>query len=162
MPSQLAIDRTKLFIKNYGKDIATAINGTGLYWEAVVGQKCLESAYGTAALATRYNNFGGMRNNFGHGTANGWAIFLSPLECFNAYVRTLQSPTKKYTMMGVFTATSPEDQVLKIAKAGYCAPPPTPAGYVAKAQSAIDATRQILPLGKIMDLSAGLTQIASL
>jgi len=46
MPSKLSKDRTKRFIKMHGVGIATAISGTGLYFSAVVGQKCNESAYG--------------------------------------------------------------------------------------------------------------------
>jgi flagellum-specific peptidoglycan hydrolase FlgJ len=163
MYSKVARDRTKLFIKKYGADIATAINGTGLYFEAVIGQKCMESAFGDSALAKGSNNFGGIKN-FGNlqgasgKTSSGFAIFPSPLACFQVYVRTLSSPTKKYIGMGVFTATSPEEQIKRMVMAGYCEGM-TPAQYVSNCQSAIDATRDICPLGKISNLVASIGSI---
>ncbi len=162
MPSQFAKDQTKLFIKKYGVDIATAIADTGLYFEAVVGQKCGESAYGTSELARDHNNFGGIKYGAGlqgaiGATPSGFAIFASPVDCFRAYVRTLKSPSKKYTSYGVFTATSPEDQISKIVNAGYSTTPA--AKYVKNCQSAIDSARIICPLGRIVDLLASITQI---
>jgi flagellum-specific peptidoglycan hydrolase FlgJ len=162
MPSKIAKDRTKLFIKKFGKDIAKAIQGTGLYFEAVVGQKCGESAYGTSSLATKSNNFGGIRN-FGSlkgaigTTASGYAIFQTPYDCFQSYVDTLKSPTKKYTSMGVFRATSPEEQIIKIVESGYAQTPPK--AYLANCKSAIDATKEICPLGKIENLYASLDKM---
>lgn len=162
MPSQLTKDRTKLFIKNYGKDIATAIAGSGLYFSAVVGQKCGESAYGTSNLAKNYNNFGGIRN-FGSlsgaigTTQSGYAIFRTPLDCFKVYVSQLQSPNKKYTKNGVFTATSPEEQIKKIVNSGYSSTPASE--YLRLCQGAIDSARTIVPLGRITDLTASLGQI---
>jgi flagellum-specific peptidoglycan hydrolase FlgJ len=162
MPSKLAKDRTKLFIKNYGKDIATAIAGTGLYFSAVVGQKCGESAYGTSNLAKKYNNFGGIRN-FGSlqgavgTTSSGYAIFRTPLDCFKVYVSQLQSPNKKYTKNGVFTAPSPEEQIKRMVNSGYSTTPASQ--YLSLCQSAIDSAREIVPLGRITNLTASLSQI---
>ena len=162
MPSKLSKDRTKLFIKNFGADIVTAISGTGLFFPAVVGQKCGESGYGTSPLAVKYNNFGGIRN-FGSlsgaigTTSSGYAIFRTPLDCFKVYVSQLQSPTKKYTKNGVFTATSPEDQIKKIVNSGYSSTPASQ--YLALCQSAIDSARLIVPLGRITDLTASIGQI---
>lgn len=171
MPSATAIAETKAFIQNYGKDIATAINGSGLYFAAVIGQKCNESTYGTSPLAKRYNNFGGIRYGGGvlgatgssDGTSKGWAIFPTALDCFLAYVETLKSPTKKYTSYGVFNAGSPEEQVKLIVSAGYCIDTvtkrPEPVKYLSACQSAIDSARQLCPLGKINNLTASINAI---
>lgn len=158
--SKVARDRTKLFIKKFGIDVATAINGSGLFFEAVVGQKCMESAYGDSPIAKSANNFGGIKN-FGHLTGsigttdNGWAIFATPADCFRTYVSILQSPSKRYIQEGVFSATSPEDQIKAMVRAGYCLGL-TPEKYVSNCQAAIDATRDICPLGRITNLQAAI------
>jgi len=164
MPSKIAKDRTKLFIKKYGVDIAKAIQNSGLYFEAVVGQKCGESAYGTSPLARNSNNFGGIR--YGGGvvgaigkTSSGYAIFPTPLECFQAYVRTLQSPSKKYVSRGVLSAQSPEEQIKRMVSSGYSTTPPDK--YLTNCQSAIDSAREICPLGKIENLNASIIKIQS-
>jgi len=152
MPSELTKKRTALFIKKYGTDIAKAIQGTGLFFEAVVGQKCGESGYGTSPLAKTANNFGGIRN-FGNlsgaigRTSSGFAIFKTPYDCFLVYVRQLQSPSKKYASNGVFTARSPEEQIKTIVRSGYDSTPPDQ--YLKLCQSAIDATRIICPAGRV-------------
>ena len=159
MPSKFAKERTKLFIKNFGLDVVKAIEGTGLFFPAVVGQKCGESTYGTSPLAVKYNNFGGIRN-FGSlsgaigTTSSGYAIFKTPYDCFKVYVQQLQSPTKKYVRNGVFTATTPEDQIKKIVNSGYSSTPASE--YLALCQSAIDSARLIAPLGRITDLYASI------
>jgi len=165
MPSKLTKDRTKLFIKNHGKDIATAIMGTGLFFPAVVGQKCNESGYGTSPLAVNYNNYGGIRN-FGSlegaigTTSSGYAIFRTPLDCFKTYVAQLQSPNKKYTKKGVFNASTPEEQIKRIVESGYASTPASK--YLSICQGAIDSSRLIVPLGRITDLTASLELIKNI
>jgi len=165
MPSEIAKKRTALFIKKYGVDIAKAIQGTGLFFEAVVAQKCGESAYGTSRLAKEANNFGGIKN-FGRlsgaigTTKSGFAIFRSPYDCFIVYVKQLQSPTKKYTRNGVFTAKSPEEQIKIMVKSGYDVTPPEK--YLRLCQSAIDATRIICPVGRVDNFLAIQNRIENL
>ena len=167
MPSKLTKVRTKLFLKKYGLDIAKAIQGTGLYFEAVVGQKCNESAYGTSNLAINANNFGGIRN-FGSlagaigTTASGYAKFRTPQDCFKTYVQQLQSPTKKYTKNGVFTASSPEEQLTRMVNSGYAKGPASE--YVRISKGAIDSTRELVPkaCGRVSDLSAISSQLENL
>jgi len=163
--SEYTKERTKLFLKNYGVDLARAIQGTGLYFAGVVGQKCGESGYGTSKLAVNYNNFGGLI--YGAGlqgatgkTSNGWAIFKTPYDCFMVYVRQLQSPTKLYTKTGVFKAKSPEEQIKNIIKGGYCAGT-TPEAYLRLCQGAVNASRDICGLGKIDDLQASIAILKS-
>jgi len=163
-----AKERTKLFIKKYGVDIAMAIDGSGLYFAMVVGQKCNESGYGTSNLAVNFNNFGGIQYGAGVDGAIGhngrWAVFPTPYACFKAYVNTIKSPKKNYLKMGVLSATSPEEQLKRIILGGYC-PPTTDKNakyYLSICQGAIDAAREICPLGKIDNLKNALSQLASL
>ena len=165
MPSQLTIDRTKLFIKRYGMDIARAIEDSGLFFEAVIGQKCNESAYGDSNLAKNYNNFGGIRGNVqeAYGTTErGWAKFRTPEDCFRSYVRVVTS-LPRYIQGGVLTATSPEEQIIRMVKAGYCKIPDgnvrTANDYLKICQGAIDSTRIICPLGKITDVNKAIAQL---
>lgn len=173
MPSKISIDRTKKFIHNYGVDIVKAISGTNLYFETVIGQKCNESGYGTSPIAVDGNNFGGIRN-YGNlkgaigKTKNGWAIFATPFDCFKTYVETLQTNKrdivvngKKQTVLryaAVFAASSPEEQIKEMVKAGYCANI-TPEKYLSICQSAMDSARIIAPCGKIDNLTAAITLI---
>jgi flagellum-specific peptidoglycan hydrolase FlgJ len=165
MPSKIVIDRTTLFIKRYGKDIVAAIVDTGLYFEAVIGQKCNESGYGDSNLAKTANNLGGIRGKPQEAigkTSTGWAIFATPKDCFKCYARFLNTP--RYIKAGVFTATSPEEQIKRMVKAGYCeldANVPTVESYLKRCQGAIDATRMVCPIGKVSDIYFATNQVSS-
>lgn len=159
-------NRTKDFIDTYGKDIIDAIRGTGLFFSAVVAQKALESGYGDSELAKRYNNFGGIKN-FGSlpnagvvqldtvEIRNGrrvtvkqpFATFSTPRIAFDEYVAVLKDPTKEYTKMGVFTATTPEQQIKRMVQAGYSTM--SPSKYLSLLQGIIDAARDYSHLGRI-------------
>lgn len=158
--------RVRKFVSLYGAAIVDAIKGTGLFFPAVVAQKALESGYGDSALAKKYNNFGGIKN-FGSLPGAGvviidttevkggrkvavkqpFATYPDPASAFRSYVAVLKDPNKRYTAAGVFTATSPEEQILKMAAAGYTTS--KPAAYLKAMQGIIDATRDIYKLGKI-------------
>ena len=153
----------KNFIKTYADDIVGAIKGTGLFFPAIVAQKCYESSYGRSVLASRYNNFGGIKNYGNLPNAgivrmdtteviNGvrktvkdapFATYANPRIAFQAYVDILADPTKKYTSMGVFTASSPEQQILRIAQSGYTTT--NPASYLKSMQGIINCTRDLYP-----------------
>lgn len=163
---KVATDRTIKFVSKYGKEIAQAIVGTGLYFEAVVGQKCGESGYGDSELAKLHNNFGGIRytsnmppsvgfvmyKGYGDKTEKKYASFKRAKDCFDFYVQTILSPQKKYVSFGVLKATSPEEQIIKMVQAGYCEGV-TPKDYLANCQGAIDAARNVYKLGKIDNIS---------
>lgn len=123
------VDGIKYFVNQFGADLQAALTGTGIYFAVAAGQKCIESGYGTSALATSYNNFGGIKN-FGSlpgaigATSKQYAIFASPKACFSAYAKILLDPTKKYISQGLLTAQSPQDQLKAIALGGYCEDPP--------------------------------------
>ncbi len=158
MPSQAVIDNTKKFLKLYGKDIATAIANTNLFFAAVVGQKCNESGYGTSNIAKNGYNFGGIRGRPQEAigkTSNGWAIFATPYDCFKCYVRFILS---KPQYAKVLLATSPEEQIKALVNAGYCeiitnknsaGYMPSADYYLKRCQGAVDVTRDVCPTGKI-------------
>lgn len=166
MYSDFLYRRMKTFIDVYGKDIADAIRGTGLFFSAVAAQKALESGYGDSELAKKYNNFGGVKN-FGGLEGAGrvlldtteyvkgkkivkkqpFATYKTPRIAFDSYVRVLKDPSKKYTQMGVFTAKTPEDQILRMVRAGYSTAPPEK--YLNSVRGMIAAARDYSKLGKI-------------
>lgn len=157
---------TKDFIDKYGTAIATAIRDTGLFFPAVVAQKAYESGYGKSELASKYNNFGGVKNfgslpNAGKVSLdttevkNGvrvkvkqpFATYPDPETAFRSYVEILKDPKKKYTDMKVFTASSPEEQIKRMVQAGYSTQ--SPENYLKGLQSIIDAARDYSKLGRI-------------
>jgi N-acetylmuramoyl-L-alanine amidase len=160
---------TKDFIDKYGVAIAQAIKGTGLFFPAVVGQKALESGYGKSELASKYNNFGGIKN-FGSlsnagvvildttevrkgvkvKTKQPFATYKDPVAAFKSYVDILKDPNQSYTKLGVFTAKSPEEQIALMVKAGY-AGGQTVKSYLQDTgmASIISAARDYSKLGRI-------------
>jgi lysozyme len=166
MYSDYTYQNMKQFIDRYGRDIAEAIRGTGLFFSAVAAQKAMESDYGQSELARKYNNFGGVKN-FGSLPGAGkvildttevvkgkrvakkqpFATYPNPRQAFQSYVRVLQDPTKKYIQSGVFTAATPEDQIMRMVRAGYSTM--TPQAYLRLVQSRISAARDYSKLGKI-------------
>lgn len=169
MPSygKATYQATKNFIDKYGKAIASAIRGTGLFFPAVVAQKALESGYGRSELASKYNNFGGIKN-FGSLPGAGsvmldtteikngvrikvkqpFATYPDPVAAFVSYVNILKDPKKKYIQYNVFTAPSPEEQIRRMVKAGYSTQ--SPDMYLKGLQSIIDAARDYSKLGRIV------------
>lgn len=164
MYSKIVETATKEFVGKYGNDVIAAITDTGLFFQAVIAQQALESAWGKSQLAAKYNNFGGIKDFGGLSGSSGpivldtmetgsnkvpqpFATFDSPLDYFQKYVRVLQDPTKKYTSMGVFTAKSPEDQILAMARAGYTVT--APEKYLASLKGIIESCTDLYPYGKI-------------
>ena len=166
MYSSYTYDNMKVFIDKYGKDIVSAIKGTGLFFTAVAAQKSYESDYGNSELASKYNNFGGVKNFGGLSGAgvvnldtaekiNGkrvikkqpFATYPNPKSAFESYVRILKDPTKKYTSNGVFTAIDPLDQIKRMVQAGYSTENINT--YLNAVKGRIEAARDYSKLGKI-------------
>lgn len=161
-------DGTRAFVEKYGADISEAIKGTGLFFAAVIAQKCLESTYGQSALSAKYNNFGGIKNFNGLKGATGtvelmtsefkngvehrvkqpFAIFATPRDGFNAYVNVIKNLDRKKPSIGIFTADSPEEQIKRIVRAGYCTT--NPDSYLKNMHGMMNATRAMYPIGKIV------------
>lgn len=155
------------FVSKYGKDIVEAIKKTGLFFSAVVAQKCLESGYGKSTLASKYNNFGGIKN-FGKmenagvvyldtteivkgkkvGSKEPFATYPTPKAGFESYVRLLKSPTAKYTAAGVFTANSADEQILRMAQAGYTTMSPT--DYLNSLKGILDCCDDVYSINRVI------------
>lgn len=164
--SKYLYGRVKKFVDAYGKDIAKAIKGTGLFFSAVAAQKMYESDYGDSDLSKLHNNFAGIKNFGGLPNAGvvvldtterkggrivrvkqPFATFKTPFDAFDSYVKVLKDKTKKYTAMGVFTAATPEEQIKRMVQAGYSTQKPDV--YLNQMKGIIEATRDYAKLGKI-------------
>ena len=161
MASEYTKSLIKSFVQEHGQDIIHAINNTGLFFPAVVAQLSVESKNGTSYLSQAANNYGGIKGNSSNGiqldTVEGNSRVPSKAwfkkyddfpEFISDYVDQLQSD--RYINAGVFTATSPEEQITRMVQAGYSTM--SPKAYLATGvQDRINATRDIFKLGKISD-----------
>lgn len=156
--------KTDAFVSQYGTSIANAIADTGLFFSAVVAQNIVESGYGESELAAKYNNLGGVKALSGFPSVSldttevvsgrtvakkqSFAVFPNADEYFKQYVKNLQSPTLNYTSMGVFDASTPEEQIQLMAQAGYTTK--TPDDYLGSMDGILDYVRLKYGLGKIV------------
>ena len=160
--SSAVYSKTKSFIDLYGTGIATDIKGTGLYFPAVVAQAALESGYGSKIPADSYN-FAGIKYSpnlegvigyvlaWTHEKINGsvqrvqakFSKFKDAESGFKAHVAVLMKD--RYTTAR--SATSPENQILGFAKAGYTSLSPTV--YLNSMKSIIEAARDYSQAGKV-------------
>jgi len=144
----------KYFFDNYGKDLLRAIQGSGIFLATAAGQKMIESGFGTSDLARNFNNFGGIKYGSGltgaTGSHNGYAIFATPYDCFQTYINhVLKDPTKRYLTNGLLQAATPKDQLLVIAKSGYCENPPNPNIYAKPINKLIDLVTNMYQFGTV-------------
>jgi flagellum-specific peptidoglycan hydrolase FlgJ len=157
-------NRTKKFVDTYGRGIALAIKGTGLFFPTVVSQKALESGWGESELTRTANNFGGIKYNpnlqgvIGSITrdtteyikgkkvivSQKFSRFKDVESGIRATIQVLLSDRYKNARL---LAKTPEEQVLMIAKAGYSTAPPQK--YLAALQGIIEATQDYAKLGRI-------------
>lgn len=164
MYSQAVKTRTTQFLKDYGKGIAQAIRGTGLFFPTVVAQKALESGWGTSGLTKEANNFGGIKYNPNLQGVTGFVVkdttefirgrrvvvkqkfskFRDVESGIRATIQVLMSDRYKNARLN---AKTPEEQVLMIARAGYTTTPATK--YLSNLQGIIEATQDLTGLGRI-------------
>ncbi len=157
-------NRTEQFVKNYGKGVALAIKGTGLFFPTVIAQKALESGWGESQLTKEANNFGGIKYNPSLSGVTGFVLrdtteyirgkkvkmkqkfstFKDVESGVRATIVVLMADRYKNARMN---AKTPEEQVLMIAKAGYTTTPPQK--YLAALQGIIEATQDLTGLGRI-------------
>lgn len=152
--------KVRYFVSKYGKDIGNSIKGTGLFFSSVVAQKILESGFGKSELASKHNNFGGVKAVKGYPTITldstekvggrivrrkeTFAKYPSPKAAFDDYVRfitTLPIYTK------ALTAKSPEEQILEMVKAGYSTLSPNE--YMRLVKGNLDRVRDMYQVGRI-------------
>jgi flagellum-specific peptidoglycan hydrolase FlgJ len=119
------------FINKHKQSVIEATKGTKLFPSVKMAQMIIESGWGKSANARLANNFFGIKKGTGW---NGETIVLStpkdgkPISTFRKYASVLDSvkdhsdfliKNKRYEKNGVFNATTPEQQVKAIFKAGY-------------------------------------------
>jgi len=164
MASKYTESLIRTFVNQYGVSIARAIAQTNLFFPAVVAQLSVESANGTSGLSVRANNFGGIKGNQDNGILMDttetdkhiasrayFRKYANFDEFIDHYVSILRTP--RYINGGVFEATSPEDQIKAMVKAGYSTM--TPNAYLKQGvKDRIDATRDIYKIGKIGNISS--------
>jgi flagellum-specific peptidoglycan hydrolase FlgJ len=157
-------NRTKKFVDTYGRGVALAIKGTGLFFPTVIAQKALESGWGESELTKTAYNFGGIKYNpnltgvIGSITRDTtefvggkrvvlkqkFSRFKDVESGIRATIAVLLLDRYKNARL---KAKTPEEQVLMIAKAGYTTTPPQK--YLAALQGIIEATQDYAKLGRI-------------
>ncbi|MFC4232125.1 glucosaminidase domain-containing protein [Parasediminibacterium paludis] len=151
------VEKIKAFVDKYGEDLLTAIKGSQLYFPVVVAQMCLESGYGETPVARKYNNFSGIRNLSGRvpfaigasADSNKYAIYPSPQAYFKGHVAVVTAD--RYKEKGLFTATTPEAQLMAIANGGYCEAPKDPQDYFNAINPIMQKVKKMYPTtGKIV------------
>ena len=157
-------NRTKKFVDTYGRGVALAIKGTGLFFPTVIAQKALESGWGESELTKQANNFGGIKYNpnlsgvIGSITKDtveyikGKKVFIKQKFSRFKDVESGIRATTTVLMLDRYksarlNAKTPEEQVFMIAKAGYTTAPP--AKYLAALQGIIESTQDYAKLGRI-------------
>ena len=149
-------EKIQAFVDKYGQDLLTALKGSQFYFPVIVAQMCLESGYGTTNVAKMYNNFSGIRNLSGHvplsigasPDSNKYAIYATPADYFKSHIAVVSAA--RYRAAGVFTATTPEEQLLAIANGGYCEDPPRPIDYYNAIDPIMQKVKKMYPTtGKI-------------
>lgn len=157
-------NRTQKFIKDYGKGIAEAIRGTGLFFPVIIAMKCLESGYGESSLTKEAFNFGGIKYNpnlpgvVGYVTRDTTEYVrgkkVTVPQKFSRFkdVEAGIKATNTVLMLDRYKAArlnakSAKEQVLMIVRAGYSTTPAEK--YYGKLQGIIEATQDLTGLGRI-------------
>jgi flagellum-specific peptidoglycan hydrolase FlgJ len=155
---------SKKFLKQYGLGVMEAIRGTGLFFPAVMAQSALESGYGKR-IPEGSNNFAGIKynpnlpgvvgyvlsdtteykpNGAAYKTVQKFSKFKDVESGFRAHIKVVLGDRYKDARLN---ATSPEQQILMIAKAGYTTG--NPVEYLNSMKGIIEAMRDISQLGRI-------------
>jgi flagellum-specific peptidoglycan hydrolase FlgJ len=153
---------TKKFIKEYGKGIANAVKGTGIFFSVAIGQKAFESGYGKRIPAGS-NNFGGikyapnLKGVVGFVTADTTEVikgkkvnvkqkfskFATVEDGIAGYISVLKNPRYAKALQ----AKTPYDQLFEIAKAGYTTE--NAKKYADSIYPLVEADRDISQIGRI-------------
>lgn len=166
------------FVGSYGAAIIAAITDTNLFFSAFMAQAYIEARNANgdylSDLAVKYNNFGGITypaygasgsfdstthegsvaNGTYHQEVRQFAVFAHPLDAFKSMVHSFMN-LPQYRVHGVFMAKSPEDQIIRIAQAGYTTN--SSKEYLRLCQPYIDCSRDLYKLGKISSKGARVT-----
>lgn len=127
---------TKEYINKHINDVMLAVQGSGIFPEVAISQSALESSWGKSLLASKYNNYFGIKASRDwkgetitlktdevysgvKSTINGtFRVYDSFLDSVRDYVKFLKE-NPRYTSGGVFKATSPEEQIKRLKDSGY-------------------------------------------
>lgn len=123
--------KTDNFITKHKEDVIKSTSGTGLFPSVKMAQMIVESSWGTSANAIKANNFFGIKADSrwtGDKIALNTPKDNQPISYFRAYPTVRDSITdhsnflknnQRYPKAGVFSSTTPEQQLRAIADAGY-------------------------------------------
>jgi len=151
------------FITKYFSQANKATRGTGIFTDTLLTQAIIESKSGASELSKKYNNFFGIKvypaykgkfveMKTREETKDGQNYFVTAKFCaYNdffdsarGYVHFLKN-NSRYVKAGVFSAKNSNEQLARIAKAGYA----TETSYVKILQSVLDSvssfTKKIQP-----------------
>lgn len=157
-------NRTRKFVDTYGKGIANAIKGTGLFFPAIVAMKALESGYGESSLTKEAFNFGGikyapkLKGVIGYVEKDttefikGKKVFIKQKfskfkDVESGILATSSVLLGERYKNARLTAKNPEEQIKMIVRAGYST---TPADkYYAGLKGIVEATQDYVGFGRI-------------
>jgi hypothetical protein len=144
--------KLRYFIGKFGKIFAKEIEGTELFFDAVVPQSIGESGWGRSNACFNANNFGGVKYNPNIHSAywtssNGtkWAKWNTPEEGIKGHISVLLADRYAKARKD---ANSPEQQIKMFVSAGYD-PLLSPAKYLSNIQGNINRVRKLTGLGRI-------------
>lgn len=158
-------NRTIKFVDQYGKGIALAIKGTGLFFPGIVAMKALESGYGDSSLTKEANNFGGIKyapnlpgvigfvekdtTEFVRGRKVIMKQRFSKFKDVESGIRaTIQVLLLDRYKAARLNAKTPEEQIKMIVRAGYSTN--TPDKYYAGLKGIVEATQDYIGFGRIV------------
>lgn len=152
----------KEFADKYGQAAVNATAGSGIYPETLLSQAILESRSGKSELASKYNNFFGIKADKSWTGAkvvmrtrevqNGKSVYIdsafrrynTPVESFKDYVSFLKK-NPRYTKAGVFKATNFNEQIDAIAKSGYATATNYASSVKKVASNLVDSLKKFVP-----------------
>lgn len=155
--------KVRYFLFKFGDAFAEAIKGTNLFFAGVVAQSIGESGYGKSNLASKANNFAGVKyiasvhSDFYETktkevvkgktvtiTAK-FAKFPTALDGVKNHIQTLLKPRYDKARLN---AKTPEEQIKMIVQAGYATMNPTT--YVNQIKGNIRRIQNKVPIGKVV------------
>lgn len=155
--------KVRYFLYKFGTAFADAIKGTNLFFAGVVAQSIAESGYGKSNLASKANNFAGVKyiaslhpaffetktKEVVKGktitvTAK-FAKFPTALDGVKNHIETLMKPRYEKARLN---AKTPEEQIKMIVEAGYATLSPTK--YVDIIRGNIKRIQNKIPIGKVV------------
>jgi len=155
--------KVRYFLFKFGDAFAKAMKDTNLFFAGVVAQSISESGYGKSLLASKANNFAGVKyvaslhpafyetqtkevikGKTVTVTAK-FAKFPTPLDGVKNHIETLMKPRYEKARL---TAKTPEEQIKMIVQAGYATLNPTT--YVNILKGNIKRIQNKIPIGKVV------------